>query len=452
LIACTALLTCTGSASAAANPVANESAGLLNSMLAAYAGPLGPYQNGTWGGQNTTCWACYNGGAASAAATLYELTGQSQPGLLGEAEQTIDTAISTRQMADGSFRPPPNSGDGQAPDVSTMFFGVEFGTAYHELSAVLDPARRQRWQASLAAAANYLIHNGNATWYTNGNINLGEVEFFYLVWQATGNATYEQAYETAWNTALTPDQTRFPGMGLVVVKTPTRADGSDGSGYLTEKGVGGIGFDPEYSELQLDAVSRLYLLSKDPRALRMSNLLINMLLPRVDSAWQLNTSGGTRVPDQGRKVGFVTSALAVLAEYGGRSDLSSMVLPELREEEAYFAEPSQAYNPFMRRALGNDVAVIALAAAHYSPSGGSTVPSALPSAGPTPPGPRAAAKNSLPAAKSSRVKAKHRPSRRSSPKHKKVLSRHRPRHHRALKHEIAPGTVAGRSGSVRAAR
>jgi hypothetical protein len=364
LAACTVLLSCAASASAASNPVATESAGLLSSTLAAYAGPLGPYQNGVWGGRDTTCWSCDNGGPASAAATLYELTGQARPALLQEAEQTIDTAISTRQAADGSFRPPPNTGDGQAPDVATMFFGVEFGTVYHELAAVLDPARRQRWQASLSAAANYLIHNGNVTWYTNGNVNLGNVEFFYLVWQATGNATYEKAYETAWNTALSPDQTRFPKMGLVVVKSPTHADGSDGSGYLTEKGAGGVGFDADYSQLQLDCASRLYLLSKDPRALRMSNLLINMLLPRVDSAWQLDTSGGTRIPNQGRKVGLVTSALAVLAEHGGRSDLAPMVLPELREEEAYFAEPTQAYNPFMRRALGNDVAVIALAAAN----------------------------------------------------------------------------------------
>ena len=395
---------------------------MLNSTLAAYAGPLGPYQNGVWGGQNTTCWSCYNGGPASAAATLYALTGQSRPDLLQEAEQTIDTAISTRQGADGSFRPPPNTGDGQPPDVATMFFGVEFGTVYHELTGVLDPARRLRWQASLSAAANYLIHNGNVTWYTNGNINLGNVEFFYLVWQATGNAAYQQAYETSWNTALSPDQTRFPKMGLVLVKAPAHADGSDGSGYLTEKGVGGVGFDPEYTELQLDCVSRLYLLSRDARALRISNLLLNMLLPRVDSTWRLDTSGGTRVPDQGRKVGFMTSALAVLADYGGRGDLNAMVLPELREEEAYFAQSSQAYNPFMRRALGNDVAVIALAAGNYSPSVGASPTSASPATGSATPSPPVSAPVSVKpgqaAVKPAHDKATHQSARRSSPKAK----------------------------------
>jgi len=276
--------------------------------------------------------------------------------------QTIDTAIATRQAPDGSFRSPPGLGDAQSPDIATMFFGVEFGTVYHELAAGLDPVRRHRWQASLAAAATYLIRNGNVTWYTNGNINIGNVEFFYLVWQATGDATYRVAYNDAWNSTLHPDQTRFPGAGLVIVNAPSRSDGSDGSGYLTETGVGGTGFDAGYSELQLDCASRLYLLSNDPRALRLSNLLVNMLLPRVDSAWQLDTSGGTRDPQQGRKIGLLTSALAVLSIYGGRRDLGPMVLPELKEEETFYAQPSQAYNPVLRRALGNDVAVIALAA------------------------------------------------------------------------------------------
>ena len=69
---------------------------------------------------------------------------------------------------------------------------------------------------------------------------------------------------------------------------------------VTESGGGAPGFDPEYSLLQLDDASRLYVESGDRRALRLANLLVNALLPRVDADWALDTSGGTRRPQEGR--------------------------------------------------------------------------------------------------------------------------------------------------------
>ncbi len=201
-----------------------------------------------------------------------------------------------------------------------MFFGLEFGTTYHLLESDLDPATRASWQASLAAAANYLIDSGDTTWYANGNINLGYTEFLYLVWQATGNTTYEQAYSASWNFTMGPPQNRFPGSGLVITQQPTQADGSDGMAYLTESGAGGNGFDADYTQTQLDTACRLYLLSGDPRALRLANMLLNTLMPRVNtSTWMLDTSGGTRHTEQGREDGFMTSAFAVLGLDGGRS-------------------------------------------------------------------------------------------------------------------------------------
>jgi hypothetical protein len=259
-----------------------------------------------------------------------------------------------------------------------MFFGVEFGTAYEQLAANLDPAQRKRWQASLAAAADYLINKGVVTWYTNGNINLGETEFFYLVWQATKDDKYRQTYEASWSFTLSPPQARWPGAGLVIVKAPTRSDGADGSGYLAETGAGGTGFDAEYTELQLEVASRLYLLSRDPRALRLANLMLNMLLPRVDSAWRLDTSGGTRHTEAVRHVGFLSSALTVLSLYGGRSDLAPLVSAQFTAEEGFFPPGPGSDNAVMRRALGNDVAVIALAAA------GDPSPQAVPASDTTP--------------------------------------------------------------------
>jgi hypothetical protein len=193
-----------------------------------------------------------------------------------------------------------------------MFFGVEMGTVLTEVAPALDPGRQAAWTDSLARAADYVVNGGFSTWYANGNLNLGDVELLYLAWRATGAPRFQTAYESAWSFVLAPPQDKFPGDGLRIVKEPSNPDGSDGAGYLAENGPGGVGFDAEYSELQLDVASRLYLLSGDARALRLANLLVNMLLPRVGSDWLLDTSGGTRHTEPNRKVPFLTSALAVL--------------------------------------------------------------------------------------------------------------------------------------------
>jgi hypothetical protein len=343
----------------AAAPAARQSLDFLASQVDAYAGPLGPYQDGIWRSPNAICWACNNGGPATAAATAYMLTGRSQPRLLTDAEGTFDTAIATRQLPDGSFVPP--VGDSQPAGIATIFFSIELGNTYLELLPVLSPARAARWRSSLAAAAFYLINNGNLTWYTNGNINLDLIELLYLAWQATGDPTLHAAYEQEWNFTLRPPRSRWPGCGLVTFTAPRDEAGSGVAGYLTETGSGGTGFDAEYSSLQLDTASRLYLLSGDPRALRLAKMLLNALLPRVDSSWQLDTSDGTRHTQSDRYVPLITSAFAVLGLHGGRSELSRFIVPQLDALEAAYAEPWNDYGEVYRRALGNDVAVIVLA-------------------------------------------------------------------------------------------
>ena len=344
----------------AASSLAGTSLGIVQNVVSQYAGPSGPFSGGVWTTTSADCWACEQGGPATGAATAYVLGGRQNPTLLNQAVQTIDTAIVTHQQSDGSFLDPATPA---SSDITTMFFGVEFGTTYHLLSGVLDPATLLRWQQSLSAAANYMIKKGIPTYYTNGNINLGEVEFFYLAWQATGNAKYDLAYDQEWATTLSPNQLQWPGGGLVITKAPSAANGSDGSGYLAEIGPGGTGFDAEYTELQLEVASRLYLLSRDPRALRLANLEVNQLLPRVNSSWMLDTSAGTRHTTLNRSVNFFTPAFTVLSLFGGRADLAVDVLPELNSEQVAYNQSWQAYNPVFRRSLGNDLSVSALAAA-----------------------------------------------------------------------------------------
>lgn len=360
-----------GAASAAATSNAvtaleTPTVALLSNQLNAYATTQGPYVNGNWESSDMTSgnyWAENDGGPMTAAATIYALTGHSNQTLLNEAEQTANTQITTRQASDGGFEDTPGDPTSVSA-IDTMFFGVEFGTTYDLIAGDVSASTRASWQQSLAAAANYLITSGNATWYVNGNINIGFAELFYLTWKATGNPTFEKAYNAEWNFVTAPPQAQFPGDGLVITTPPTTADGSNGDGYLTETGAGGTGFDPEYTSLQLDVACRLYLLSGDPRALRLANLEINQELPLVNSAMSLNTSGGTRHTTEGRETAFLTSAYAVLGLFGGRSDLAPTAATELSAEQTWFSSPQD--NAVMRRALGNSVAVTALAEAMAS--------------------------------------------------------------------------------------
>lgn len=386
MVVCAALLSTASSASAAADPVAvRQTLALLDSQVTAAATKSSAddptyFDSGQWLTNTTTCWSCSNGGLATAAATLWRATGATRTDLLQKATQTIDTAIATRQGPDGAFSPPPGSADGQPPGIATMFFGVEMGTVLTESTPALDPARQAAWADSLARAADYVVNGGFSTWYANGNLNLGDVELLYLAWRATGAPRFQAAYETAWSFVLAPPQDKFPGDGLRIVKEPSSPDGSDGAGYLAENGSGGVGFDAEYSALQLDVASRLFLLSGDPRALRLANLLVNMLLPRVDSDWLLDTSGGTRHTEPNRKVPFLTSALAVLGWRAGRADLAGLVTSHLAATTTQYGFTWNQTNDVFRRALGNDISAIALAAGLDDPAApGAALPAASPS-------------------------------------------------------------------------
>jgi hypothetical protein len=343
----------------------------MTQQLDLYQGSVyGPFQNGVWTDpEDTTCWACDDGGPATAAATLYVLTGASNATLLDEAEETINTAIADNQAPDGSFYPANPSAIVQ----NSIWFGDELGTTFRLLEPYLNVETLASWQTALSADANYLINSGNTTWYINGNLNLAEAELLWLTWQATGNPEFQTDYNNSWSFAMDPPQAQFPGAGWVTVQPPTQADGSDGEGYFTETGAGGTGWDPYYATLQLDVAARLYLLSGDPRALRAANMIMNLESPLIDTSnWQINTSDGTRHTGTS-ETGLITSAYAVLGFEGGRNDLVADALPQIEEEEQSVGELGGADDPTSRRAFGNSVAVVALAAALADPAISSTV-------------------------------------------------------------------------------
>jgi hypothetical protein len=243
-----------------------------------------------------------------------------------------------------------------------MTFGVELGNTYLELKPWLGAVTGTKWLRALTGIADFLIANGNLAWYTNGNVNLGNAELFYLAWRASGDPVYWAAYNQAWSFALHPPQVRWPGFGLHLISGG--APGGYQAGYLAESGGGAPGFDPDYTQFQLDILSRLYVLSGDPRVLSVANMLIGALLPRVNTAtWTLDTSGGTRHPQQGRLVPFTTPGLAVLGWLGARRELAAMFASQLSAIEHYYLGALTYSSPDMYRGLGTQVAVILQAAA-----------------------------------------------------------------------------------------
>lgn len=259
------------------------------------------------------CEACHLG--AGTAAAVARAQDPSQPAWLDDAAiRAVNKAILVRQQPDGSFL----DATVGSPSIATTFFANEVGNALLALGTRVGAADRARWVASMRAAADFLERRGELSWYSNGNLTLANAEVMELTWLVTADPRYRQLYETALAFALSPPQARWPGRGLIITKAGTRSDGADGAGYLTEQGTT-LGYDPGYTLLQLDTATRLWLRARDPRVLRVMNLLTNKLLERVNSLWILNTAGGTRTT--GASTPFTTGALAVLAVKGGRTDL-----------------------------------------------------------------------------------------------------------------------------------
>ncbi len=340
------------------------------------------YEKGLWNFRNMEKNWPVQGGPGTAAAVLWkwrEKHGASdaaakarQAWLHHAAVETFDRAIHDHQNPDGSFADP------HKPD--THFFALELAMTYLELGDSLDVGTRRRWLDTLVAQVDYLVrHNDlpNAAlsgwkatdgWYINGNIELGKAELVYLLWKATAAEKYKELFETQWRHTLNPDQRRWKGFGLVYVTRPTKEDGSDGAAYLTESGGGTPGYDGDYTQLQLTVASRLYVESRDPRVLRLVNLLINAILPHVDEkTWVLDATRGSR---HSLKTPFHSCGLAVAAWLGGRADLASLVVDQFNKGIKPMHRDNALQNwgsPGIYRSYGNNVAVLLQAASLAAP-------------------------------------------------------------------------------------
>lgn len=299
---------------------------------------------GVWNAP-VTCWRCDAGPAWALAASAALTTNPTQR---NQAVAILDRTIAAYQQPNGSF-----AGTTGSPDIDTMFFAVELGSSAIALRSYLSVARKAAWTSSIRAAADFLVANGNLGWYTNGNINIGNTYVMALAHRLTGDVRYQAHYETALSLAVSPPQQRWPGYGLHYTKTPTRADGSDGKAYFAEAGAGGIGYDPEYTVLQLEMLTKIFLATRDSRVLRSMNLLANQLLDRVDrKTWMLDASKGTRHTDARRLIHFDTAALQTLVNLGRRTDLARHLTPQLAAIDREFRTDVPGLGDRAKYALG----------------------------------------------------------------------------------------------------
>jgi len=352
------------SPSVAVHPQATVAAGvegIVRDELATAYDRSGPrdtryYRTGEWRNWDRDCWTC-DVAPATAASVLWATSGLTDTRMRSAVVATFDHAIREQQRADGLFR-----GANSSPGIQAAFFGVELGTTYLLVGDRVGAATRARWRASLERAADALIREGDTTWYANGNINILFAELLYDAWRATGRADLHRAFDTALEFTLHPSQRRWPGRGLILTREPLLASGADGAGYLSEEGSGGVGFDAEYTSMQLDAASRLWLFSRDPRVLRLANLLANELLVRVDSSWDLDTSGGTRHPQPNRRAPFLTGGIATLAWAGGRPELAADLPSQLARARDEYDETKAPKHHNDVRWLSTQLGTLLLAA------------------------------------------------------------------------------------------
>jgi hypothetical protein len=303
-----------------------------------------------WRSGDMRCWPC-NLGPGVAAAVMWRRSrlDRARNGRL--ATQTFEGMLDQHQQPDGSFGTAPATGD-----QTTLFASVELATASLELQPLLTRGQLRRWRTALAKAADF-VWSTYGDYYVNGNINVGVAVLMELTRQLTGESRFRSYATRSVRFALRPPQDRWAGFGLQLTVDPKRADDSDGAGYFAEKGAGAPGFDPEYTTLQSMFLTRLYELEPSARVLRLMNLLFNAMRPRVDtSTFQLQTDGGTRHPQSGRQVPFLSPILSALAFQGGRVDLLSLVPKQLARIE-YEMRHSLTYSyGNMYRALGAEVA------------------------------------------------------------------------------------------------
>lgn len=345
----------TGQATAAMT-IPGQEAAIINNQLNQINGtvPRPPRANIiNW--PDKTCPRCNVALGEAAAVSAYATP---NAGKLAYAEWIFDQALHLAPQP-GLMTPATNE---LGPGEATMFYIDELGPSLNMLRPQLDQAHIVSYTNAITNAADWLQADGDYSYYSNGNVNIGIAGVAALAYQQTGNPTYLGYYNKTMAFMANPTQPRWKGYGWVVSQQPTSATGVDGAGYFTETGRAGTGLDIDYTQLQVDQLARIWLINHDPKILYYMNMEINTLLAKTNTTtWGLDSSGGTRHPQTNprRIISFDSVAYQVLAN-NGRSDLRANQASELAAINRFLSSPG-GYAPGYYYDLGLLPSVLAMA-------------------------------------------------------------------------------------------
>ena len=210
---------------------------------------------------------------------------------------------------------------------------------------------------------------GGLTAYINGNyaIPLCELAYLWRHFRATDDA---EPYEHCWRMLVEPGAlaARWSGYGWVTTVPADDEDWLGAKGYFTET-PGYLGqsprdtFDTEYSQLQLERLTRLWLLTGDSRALRHLRAIHRLLLDLLEREdWTVSSSQSSRTTGSTR---FFSPASCLLALHSPYSEVTpEFALAQLRQGVvADYRLHRHAPGPYLLRGFGTTLTPLLLMSA-----------------------------------------------------------------------------------------
>ena len=280
---------------------------------------------------------------------------------VGDPAQRTEMALTATHGVDHLIQ---MYGPGQYLDDSgnwlqAMFFGTQLGEALLVLrkAGLLTADQDARWTDQLEKISAFWVAKHDPTWYTNGNIELGETLLYALTAQATKSVYWDGMWRRGLAYAISPGA-RWPGCGLV----QTSAD----AGYLVETGAGGAGFDTDYTTVQASFCARLWFFTRDLGALRLLDLLWGTLGPLTDAQGMTDMTVGVRKPHPGQRWVLAACSIPVRAvgPFPAQSVLDQLTPWWANALGGYYADYLKY--PVQREMLGENLGTALLAATGWT--------------------------------------------------------------------------------------
>lgn len=226
--------------------------------------------------------------------------------------------------------PDPASQGGVFTDTAAIETVASIGWILLQIPDYMLPAStRARWVQACQTNCSYMDTVAkDTTFYINGNFNSHLLNAYWFTAEVSNDgdrSTYQDMYERGLAFLLDPGSSNpaWAGYGLIIDTPGVAIDWSDYVLHLAEtNGYLGINpantFDPYYSQLQLDLLSRLFVINRDYRISRLINGISNKMEPLINTTtWVTDCSNGSRhnSPGQGFQQGYyaVTSLLGCKA-------------------------------------------------------------------------------------------------------------------------------------------